>query len=81
MKIQTKDVTEEMPRMHMSGFIVTISPISLVLLIKLMGMIMELDAVLKLSVKIVFQEKDVGLNKRLKFMGSKNSVKSKVKKI
>lgn len=50
-----------------NGFTITILPTKHALLIKLLVMIMELNAQLLLNVKIVFLEEDVGLNKKLKF--------------
>lgn len=75
------DAMEETPKTLMNGFIIIISLMKLVHLIKLMVMIMELDVVLKLNAKTVYLVKDVGLKRELRFMGSINSEKLKVKKI
>ena len=58
--------------MPMNGFITIISLMRLAHHIKLLDMITELDAVLKLSAKIACLTVDAGLNKELKFMVLRN---------
>lgn len=62
-----------MQEQPMNGFTIITLLIKHVLHIKLMVMIMVLDAVHKLNVKIVFHKRDVGHNKELKFMVFNNS--------
>ena len=66
-----------MLKMHMNGFIITISLMRPALHIKLLDMIMVLDVHLSLNVKIVSLKRDVGLNKELKYMESMNLDKFK----
>ena len=58
--------------MPMNGFITIISLMRLAHHIKLLDMITELDAVLKLSAKIACLTVDAGLNKELKFTVLRN---------
>jgi hypothetical protein len=59
---------EVMLELHMNGSIITISLIKVAHLIKPLAMIMVLDALHKLNAKIVFLIKDVGLNKKLRYI-------------
>ena len=68
-----KDVMEVMLELLTNGFIITILPIKLVHLIKLLVMIMALDVRPKSNVETVSLKKDVGLKKKLKSMESANS--------
>ena len=56
-----------MQKLLINGYIIIILLIKHAHLIKHLAMIMDLDVQHKLNAKIVFQEKDVGHNKRLKF--------------
>ncbi len=62
-----------MQEQPMNGFIIITSLIKHALHIKLMVMIMVLDALHKLNVKIVSHKRDVGHNKELKSMVFNNS--------
>jgi hypothetical protein len=70
-----------MLKLLINGFIITILLIKHVHHIKHSDMIMDLDVQHKLNVKIVSQEKDVGHNKKLKFMEFNNLDKLKDNKL
>jgi len=66
------DVMVEMPRTPMNGFTTIILPMRLAHHIKPLGMIMELDVLLKSNAKTACLIVVAGLNKELKFMVLRN---------
>jgi hypothetical protein len=72
-KLQIKDVTEEMQFPLTLGFTLTTLPMKLVPSIKLEDTITVLAALQILNAEIVYQEKDAGLKKMLRSMESMNT--------
>ena len=75
-----KDVTVVMLELLMNGSTRTILQMRLALHIKHSVMITESDALHKLNARTVFQIKDVGLNRELKFTQLINLMMLKVKR-
>jgi hypothetical protein len=67
-RLQIKVVMVAMLKLLINGYIIIILLIKHVHHIKHLDMTMDLDVHHKLNVKIVSQEKDVGHNKKLKYM-------------